>query len=321
MTSNGTPMVLAVPQYFWYSSMRSRLVARRRLPVTWKLTSCPVSLRQALVEVDRVLVQLADGVAHVEQRQQSRGMPGGAGGELGALDQRDVRPALLRQVIERAHADHAAADDQRPEHASSRVFSAGEGSARRRRSQCSGQALRSGLQLRQCLALIDAARGLGQVLRHVGGERAPHLEAELARAVRHSTTSALASIVRVHMPTGNAAASQIQRAAAASSVARRAPLHLERHLAVAHVHERVRPGSRARARGRRRGRDCRQRREQQPLIRPQPQGGALPRNRCAAGLRRDVNAEGRLAAARTSSPPRSTKRQAAAAGCAATAIR
>ena len=31
-------MVLAVPQYFLYSSMRSWLVARRRLPVTWKET-------------------------------------------------------------------------------------------------------------------------------------------------------------------------------------------------------------------------------------------------------------------------------------------
>ncbi len=40
---NGTPIVLAVPQYFLYSSMRSRQVARRKLPVTWKLTSWPVS--------------------------------------------------------------------------------------------------------------------------------------------------------------------------------------------------------------------------------------------------------------------------------------
>ena len=43
ITSNGTPMVLAVPQYFWYSSMRSRQVASLRFPLTWKLTSCPVS--------------------------------------------------------------------------------------------------------------------------------------------------------------------------------------------------------------------------------------------------------------------------------------
>ena len=43
ITSKGTPIVFAVPQYFWYSSMRSRRVARRMLPVTWKLTSWPVS--------------------------------------------------------------------------------------------------------------------------------------------------------------------------------------------------------------------------------------------------------------------------------------
>ena len=71
-------------------------------------------LRQALVQIHRVLVQLADGVAHVEQRQEARGVPGGARGELGALDQRDIRPALSRQVIQRAHPDHAATDDQDP---------------------------------------------------------------------------------------------------------------------------------------------------------------------------------------------------------------
>jgi hypothetical protein len=59
--------------------------------------------RQALVEVDRVFVKLPDGVAHVEKRQQSRCVPGRAGGELGALDQHHVRP-FLRQVIERADA-------------------------------------------------------------------------------------------------------------------------------------------------------------------------------------------------------------------------
>ena len=34
ITWNGAPIVFAVPQYFWYSSMRSRRVAMRRLPVT-----------------------------------------------------------------------------------------------------------------------------------------------------------------------------------------------------------------------------------------------------------------------------------------------
>ncbi len=77
-------------------------------------------------------------------------------------------------------------------------FSASECSARRRRRSVAGGP-RSGLQLRQCLALIDAARGLRQEVRHVVGERAPDLDAELARVVRHRTTSALPSIgARAH---------------------------------------------------------------------------------------------------------------------------
>ena len=115
MISNGTPIVFAVPQYLRYSSMRSRQVASRRLPVTWKLTSWPGLRRQALVEVDRVLVQLADRVAHVEERQQAGGMPGRAGGELGRARAAttSVQP-LVRQVVERADSDHAAADHDHP---------------------------------------------------------------------------------------------------------------------------------------------------------------------------------------------------------------
>ena len=41
---------------------------------------------QLLVEVDRVLVKLADAIAHVEERQQPGGVPCGACGELGLLD-------------------------------------------------------------------------------------------------------------------------------------------------------------------------------------------------------------------------------------------
>ena len=67
--------------------------------------------RQALVEIDRILVQLPDRVAHIEQRQEAGGVPGRAGGELGALDQHHVRPPFFRQVIERADAYRAASDD------------------------------------------------------------------------------------------------------------------------------------------------------------------------------------------------------------------
>ena len=78
-----------------------------------KPTFWPVSASSVLVERDRVFVDLADRVAHVEERQQAGGMPGRARGQLLALDQHDVGPALLGKMIERRDADHAAADHHR----------------------------------------------------------------------------------------------------------------------------------------------------------------------------------------------------------------
>ena len=49
------------------------------------------------------------GVA-VDRMHATRGMPGRAGGQFGPLDQRDVVPAQLGQVVEDADAHHAAAD-------------------------------------------------------------------------------------------------------------------------------------------------------------------------------------------------------------------
>ena len=65
---------------------------------------------QSLVQVDRIFVQLPDRIAHVEERQQPRSVPGRSGGELGTLDQHDIRP-FLREVIERADAYRAPSDD------------------------------------------------------------------------------------------------------------------------------------------------------------------------------------------------------------------
>ena len=65
---------------------------------------------QRAVKLHRVLVDLAHRVAHVEERQEAGGVPGRARGQLLALDEDDVRPALLGQVIERRHAHDAAAD-------------------------------------------------------------------------------------------------------------------------------------------------------------------------------------------------------------------
>jgi hypothetical protein len=66
---------------------------------------------EALVQVHGVLVQLADRVTHVEQRQQACGMPGGTGCQFGALQEHHVGPSLQCEVVQRADADHAAAND------------------------------------------------------------------------------------------------------------------------------------------------------------------------------------------------------------------
>src|SRR5690606_3356031 len=63
-----------------------------------------------LVEADRILVQLPDGIGQVEERQKSRRMPCRPGGELLALDENGIGPALPGQVVERRNAHHATAD-------------------------------------------------------------------------------------------------------------------------------------------------------------------------------------------------------------------
>ncbi len=69
-------------------------------------------LFELLVKIDRVLVYLTDAVAHIEERQKTGSVPGGAGCELAFLYQHDiVAPALLREVIERTDADHATTDN------------------------------------------------------------------------------------------------------------------------------------------------------------------------------------------------------------------
>ena len=68
-----------------------------------------------LVELHRVLVDLANAVAHVEQRQEAGGMPGGAAGQLTLLQQHRLgAPALLRQVVKGADADDPAANHDNP---------------------------------------------------------------------------------------------------------------------------------------------------------------------------------------------------------------
>ena len=63
-----------------------------------------------LVELDRVLLQLGDVGVAVDRVHAAGGVPGRAGRQLRPLDQHDVLPARLGQVIEHARAHDAAAD-------------------------------------------------------------------------------------------------------------------------------------------------------------------------------------------------------------------
>ena len=70
---------------------------------------------QFLVQVHRVLMDLADAVTHVEQRQQPRRMPGGTGGQFRFFHQHGIfPPAFPGQVVKGADTDNAAADDHNP---------------------------------------------------------------------------------------------------------------------------------------------------------------------------------------------------------------
>ena len=71
-------------------------------------------LLKRLVEAHRVFVNLAHRVAHVEERQEPRRMPGGARGQLLALQEDAIRPAFFRQMIKGRDADDAAAHNHNP---------------------------------------------------------------------------------------------------------------------------------------------------------------------------------------------------------------
>ena len=63
-----------------------------------------------LVQVDRVLLQPGDVGVAVERVHAARGVPRRAGGELLALEQHDVGPARLGEVVEHDAPDHPATD-------------------------------------------------------------------------------------------------------------------------------------------------------------------------------------------------------------------
>ena len=66
---------------------------------------------QRFVEINRILVDMAGGVTHVEQRQKAGGVPGGTGCQLVTLDQ-NAFPAGLGQMIGNARPYGPAANNQ-----------------------------------------------------------------------------------------------------------------------------------------------------------------------------------------------------------------
>jgi len=68
-------------------------------------------LLQLVIEGDGVALELGDVGIAVQGVEAAGGMPGGAGGELVALDQHHIAPAGLGEMVEHAATHHAAADD------------------------------------------------------------------------------------------------------------------------------------------------------------------------------------------------------------------
>src|SRR4029077_2138034 len=72
-------------------------------------------LLDLLVEIDGVLLQLRNVGVAVDGVHATRGVASGAGGEPVALDQHDIVPTCLGEMVEHAGADDAAADDCDPD--------------------------------------------------------------------------------------------------------------------------------------------------------------------------------------------------------------
>ena len=74
----------------------------------------PRDVLELAVQADGVVLELGDVGVAVERVHAARRMPAGAGGQLVALEQHDVPPAELGQVVEHAAPDHAATDHRDP---------------------------------------------------------------------------------------------------------------------------------------------------------------------------------------------------------------
>ena len=102
-------MAIEAPRFS--SSNRSAFSARLIEPFCLKPVACPVSASSVVQQLGGVFRELGHPPRGAQLPDQAGGVPGGAAGELLALQQQDIGDAELGQVIGDRAADDAAADD------------------------------------------------------------------------------------------------------------------------------------------------------------------------------------------------------------------
>ena len=111
ITSMSTPKHRAIDAPRFSSISRSAVRATLMLPERRKPGGLSGLRFEALVEDGAVPRQAGQVVTGAQLSDETGGMPGGSTGQLAPLQQHDVAPAELRQVVRDAAADDAAADD------------------------------------------------------------------------------------------------------------------------------------------------------------------------------------------------------------------
>ena len=114
ISSSGSPNVFAQPAWRWSSSNRSFEDASRSEPTSCHDTSTPVSAVSRRYSVGAVHHHPGQGRGRPELADEPRGMERRARGELRPVDEDDVPPAELHQVVGDRRPADATADDHCP---------------------------------------------------------------------------------------------------------------------------------------------------------------------------------------------------------------
>ena len=113
MGSISMPYDLPREAIFLNSSMRPWVRATEMLPVRLKPSLDARLLGDSVVEVDAVAGDVDERPGVAQLGDEPGCVPGRAAGDVPALQQHNVLPAQLRQMVSRAATSHAAANDYR----------------------------------------------------------------------------------------------------------------------------------------------------------------------------------------------------------------